>query len=83
MKILAGTYTVTSDIFDGSTRMQGCSVPLPRISQPGLMRARDAEWLIEQAWAEHDWPSGGTALLRRHRTVLLALASDDRGAERG
>ena len=80
MKMVVGTYTITQDIFDGNTRMQNCSVPLPKLGRPDLIRVRDAEWLIEQAWAEHDWPSGGTALLRRHRSVLDALASGDSGA---
>ena len=79
-KTLAGAYTITQDIFDGNTRMQGCSVPLPKVDRTDLLRVRDAEWLIEQAWAEHNWPSGGTALLRRQRTVLHALQSDDQGA---
>lgn len=68
---------VSSAIFTGDVRMQGCSVPLPKVTRPHLMSDRDAEWLIEATWAEHDWPSGGTVLLRRHRTVLHALSSDD------
>lgn len=77
MKVAAGTTTICAELFAGDVRMQGCSLPLPKVARPDLMRVRDAEWIIESTWAEHNWPSGGTALLRRHRTVLHALGSDE------
>jgi hypothetical protein len=66
----------SAGLFTGDVRMQDCSVPLPKVGRPHLMRERDAEWLIEATWAEHDWPSGATRRLRRRLSVLLALAEE-------